>query len=235
MSVSQRRTCACMIQNQILMETVPTYRQAQLAIEQASREYESDTTRARADFPIITIPVVVHVVFNNDTENISDEQINSQIRILNEDYRATNSDIDSVPDPFKPLVADAKIEFELATRDPEGNPTSGITRTYTNKTFFNVGDDEVKFTSTGGKDAWPSDRYLNMWVCSNLVSRGMTILGYAQFPGGPSATDGVAMGNNFFGDIGTASPPFNRGRTATHEVGHWLNLRHIWGDEQSVC
>ena len=140
MSISQRRTCGCMIHHQILMETVPTYRQTRLDIERASREYEreyeSDTARERADFPIITIPVVVHVVFNNDTENISDDQIKSQIRILNEDYRATNSDIDKVPEPFKPFVADAKIEFALAKKDPDGNPTNGITRTFTSKTSF---------------------------------------------------------------------------------------------------
>lgn len=231
MSTSQSRTCGSMIHHEILMETVPEYRQTRLEIERASQAYESNLVGVRGELPLITIPVVVHVVFNRDIENISDEQIHSQIRILNEDYRATNTDIDSVPEPFKPLVADAKIEFELAKKDPNGQLTNGITRTFTDKTSFNVGDDEVKFTSTGGKDAWPSDKYLNIWVCTNLISRGRTILGYAQFPGGPSATDGVAIGYTFFGDTGTATAPFNKGRTATHEVGHWLNLRHIWGDE----
>jgi hypothetical protein len=227
---SQGRTCGSMIHHQILMETSLTYRQQRLSIEQASRAYENDSARARADFPIIKIPVVVHVVFNNNTENISDDQIASQIRILNEDFRKNNSDINLVPAPFKPFVADAKIEFELAVREPDGNPTNGITRTFTQKTAFSF-DDAVKFASTGGKDAWSADKYLNIWVC-NL---GGGLLGYAQFPGGPSDTDGVVIGHQYFGDVGTATSPFDKGRTTTHEVGHWLNLRHIWGDDMGAC
>jgi hypothetical protein len=71
---------------------------------------------------------------------------------------------------------------------------------------------------------------LNMWVVNKMTSQGQTILGYAQFPGGSAATDGVVIGYNFFGRNGVLSAPFNKGRTATHEVGHWMNLRHIWGD-----
>jgi hypothetical protein len=219
-----------MIHHQILMETSLTYRQQRLSIEQYSRDYETDTARARADFPLITIPVIVHVVFNNSLENITDEQITSQIRILNEDYRKQNADISLVPEPFIPFVADAKIEFKLAVRDPDGNPTNGITRTFTQKTAFSF-DDAVKFASTGGKDAWSADKYLNIWVC-NL---GGGLLGYAQFPGGDAETDGVVISHQYFGDVGTAIPPFNKGRTTTHEVGHWLNLRHIWGDDMGAC
>ena len=142
----------------------------------------------------------------------------------------TISDIDLVPDPFKSFRADAKIEFKLASRDPDGNPTKGITRTRTKERAFGV-NDEVKFTSTGGVDAWPTDKYCNIWVCT-LSDR---ILGYAQFPGGPPETDGVVIASTAFGDIGTAAPPFNKGRTATHEVGHWLDLRHIWGDDSGAC
>jgi hypothetical protein len=219
-----------MIHHQILMETSLTYRQQRLSIEQYSRDYETDTARARADFPLITIPVIVHVVFNNSLENITDEQITSQIRILNEDYRKQNADIGLVPEPFIPFVADAKIEFKLAVRDPDGNSTKGITRTFTQKTAFSF-DDAVKFASTGGKDAWSADKYLNIWVCN--LSGG--ILGYAQFPGGDAETDGVVISHQYFGDVGTAIPPFNKGRTTTHEVGHWLNLRHIWGDDMGAC
>jgi hypothetical protein len=219
-----------MIHHQILMETSLTYRQQRLSIEQYSRDYETDSARARADFPLITIPVIVHVVFNNSLENITDEQITSQIRILNEDYRKQNADISLVPEPFIPFVADAKIEFKLAVRDPDGNPTNGITRTFTQKTAFSF-DDAVKFASTGGKDAWSADKYLNIWVC-NL---GGGLLGYAQFPGGDAETDGVVISHQYFGDVGTAIPPFNKGRTTTHEVGHWLNLRHIWGDDMGAC
>lgn len=231
MTVSRRRTCGTMIHHEILMETSPTYRQTRLSIELASSEYESDLARARADFPVITIPVVVHVVFSNSMENISDEQIASQISILNQDYRATNPDIVNVPEPFKSAIADAKIEFKLAERDPEENNTDGITRTFTNELSFNPNNDSIKFNSTGGRDAWPTDKYLNIWVCN--LSGG--ILGYAQFPGGPPETDGIVITYTAFGNIGTASPPFNKGRTTSHEVGHWLNLRHIWGDDFGAC
>jgi transposase len=121
---------------------------------------------------------------------------------------------------------DANIQFALASEDPDGGTTTGITRTRTEQTAFGV-DDAVKSAATGGVDPWPSDRYLNIWVC-NLADG---LLGYAQFPGGPPETDGVVILNTAFGTTGTATAPFNRGRTATHEVGHFLNLRHIWGDD----
>ncbi|MEO1449469.1 MAG: GEVED domain-containing protein, partial [Bacteroidota bacterium] len=126
---------------------------------------------------------------------------------------------------FQGVACDTKIEFCLADTDPDGQPTSGITRTATTQTFT-VANNRVKFTSQGGHDAWPRNDYLNFWVCD--IAGG--ILGYAQFPGGPAATDGVVCDYLYTGDIGTATPPYNLGRTATHEVGHWLNLRHIWGD-----
>ncbi|NNF36434.1 MAG: zinc metalloprotease [Saprospiraceae bacterium] len=174
---------------------------------------------------VITIPVVVHVVYNTATENISDAQIQSQIDILNEDFRRLNADASNTPIEFQGVAADAEIEFCLATVAPNGAPTNGITRTQTTITSFGT-NDQVKYTSSGGKDAWPSDEYLNVWVCD--ITGG--ILGYAQFPGGDAATDGVVNDYAYFGNIGTATPPFDLGRTMTHEVGHWLNLRHIWGD-----
>jgi hypothetical protein len=175
---------------------------------------------------VITIPVVVHVVYNTQVQNISDEQINSQISILNEDYRMRNSDIGSVPEPFRTFCADSFIEFKLACRDPSGKSTNGITRTRTDVNSFDT-NDTIKYSSKGGADAWPSDKYLNIWVCK----LGGGVLGYAQFPGGPNDTDGVVITYTAFGNMGTAASPFNLGRTATHEVGHWLNLYHIWGDD----
>ena len=175
---------------------------------------------------VVTIPVVVHIVYNGAAENISDAQIASQMAVLNEDYRKMNADVGNTPAEFSDLTADSQIEFVMATTDPDGNATDGITRTSSTKASYNYLTDEVKFDATGGKDAWPSDQYLNMWVCD--ISGG--ILGYAQFPGGPAATDGVVMDVLYFGDENFATPPFDLGRTATHEVGHWLNLRHIWGD-----
>ncbi len=175
----------------------------------------------RSSAPVITIPVVVHVVWNTAAENISDAQILSQIEVLNEDFRRQNSDADNVWSQ----AADTEIEFCLANVDPNGNATTGITRTQTSNTSFST-NDNVKFTSSGGKDAWPSSSYMNMWICD--ISGG--IIGYAQFPGGPASTDGVVVDYTTTGNIGTATAPFDLGRTATHEVGHYLNLRHIWGD-----
>jgi PKD repeat protein len=185
-----------------------------------------------SDNVVITIPTVVHVVWNvnQPVQNISYQQAVSQIRILNEDFRRKNRDTLNTPAPFKPLGADVQIEFCLARRDPSNNPSIGITRTSTTVTEFTT-DNSVKFNASGGHDVWDRDKYMNMWVC-NL---GNNLLGYAQFPNGPAATDGVVIHYRYFGSIGTASPPYHLGRTATHEVGHWLALFHIWGDDNGAC
>lgn len=178
------------------------------------------------DGDIITIPVVVHVIYNTQQQNISDAQILSQIEVLNEDFRRANSDRDNVWSQ----AADTQIEFCLAQVDPNGNTTNGITRKATNTRGFS--GDDMKFSSRGGTDAWDTSKYMNMWVAPFSNSG---LLGFAQFPGGPAATDGVAMAPQFFGSSAKGngfflSAPFDLGRTTTHEVGHFLNLRHIWGD-----
>lgn len=174
---------------------------------------------------VITIPTVVHVIYENSTENISDEQILSQIDVLNQDFSATNVDIDFVPFSFKSIVSNTEIQFCLAQQTPEGASTTGITRTKTNRFSWGT-NDNVKKSARGGVDPWNSTQYLNIWVC-NI---GSEVLGYAQFPGGEAETDGVVLDYRYFGTLGTAKEPYNKGRTGTHEVGHWLNLRHIWGD-----
>lgn len=182
---------------------------------------------------LISIPVVVHVIYNNATQNISTAQIQSQIDILNEDFGLLNSDSLDETHPFWQYTADTGIEFCLASLDPNGNATSGITRTFTNTTSFTgVGDE--KFTASGGHDNWDPTEYLNIWVCDLSASGGT--LGYATFPSDLASNpneDGVVINYTAFGDIGTATAPNDLGRTATHEVGHWLNLRHIWGDD--IC
>ena len=170
---------------------------------------------------MVTIPVVFHILYNTDAENISDAQVLSQLQILNDDFRRLNANQDNV----WPQAADTQIEFCLATQDPQGNPTDGILRVPTNVGTFGT-NDAMKFTSQGGSDAWPASDYMNFWVCD----LGSSLLGYAQFPGGPASTDGIVCNYTATGNTGTASAPFNLGRTATHEVGHYLNLRHIWGD-----
>jgi hypothetical protein len=203
-----------------LLELYPSYRRARLRIDAEGRQIGAAAVRVGS----VRIPVVVHVVWNSPEQNIAQAQITSQIAVLNQDFRRGNPDVSTVPAPFAGLSADAEVEFVLADRDPAGNATSGITRRQTSTSSFTF-DDGVKSAATGGTDAWPSDRYLNMWVCQ--LSDGL--LGYAQFPGGPAATDGVVVTHTAFGTTGTAAEPFHLGRTATHEIGHWLNLYHIWG------
>lgn len=188
---------------------------------------ENQTRTTFSDIPeIIYIPVVVHVLYNTSAQNISDVQILSQIRILNEDFRRTNPDKNNTPSIFQSVAADVQIEFRLATKDPSGNPTTGIVRKYTSVTTFSDYT-KMKYNSQGGSDAWNTSKYLNIWVCN--LSGGL--LGFATFPGsGGSSTDGIVVTTRAFGDIGDLYSSFNLGRTATHEVGHYLNLYHIWGD-----
>ena len=173
---------------------------------------------------IITIPVVVHVLFNNAGQNISDAQVLSQIEALNKDFRKLNTDRDLVPNVFKSSAADARIMFCLAQVDPDGRPTTGILRRYSSKSSFGI--DDMKFKTKGGSDAWNSSEYLNIWVC-NISGR---TLGYATFPGGEPLKDGVVIHHSVFGTVGGLRSNFNKGRTATHEIAHWLGIKHIWGD-----
>jgi hypothetical protein len=186
-----------------------------------------DPSRSGHDY---MIPVVFHVVYRTAAENISDAQLISQLDVLNEDFRRLNADRINTPSEFATISADSKIEFCLAVRDPNNNPTTGITRTATSVTSFST-NDNVKRDANGGRNPWPRDSYLNIWVC-NL---GTSLLGYAQFPGGDAATDGVVLNYRYTGRYGSALAPFNLGRTGTHEVGHWLGLYHIWGDDGGAC
>lgn len=221
----KRRTCAQMVVHELLVETQPEYRERRLEVERQTREIIESGQAMRVAAKLVTIPVVVHVVYRTEEENISDAQVHSQIKALNRDYAAKNTDKKKVPADWKGLVANANIQFELASKDPAGKQTAGITRTQTTVASFGT-EDEIKSKKTGGVDPWPTDRYLNLWVC-NL---GGGLLGYAQFPGGPAARDGVVILYTAFGTQGAAKAPYNKGRTATHEVGHFFNLRHIWGD-----
>ncbi len=174
---------------------------------------------------IIVIPVVVHVLYANNIQNISDAQILSQIAVLNRDFRKTNPDIHQVPALYAGAAADCGIQFKLATRDPKGNATNGIQRYNSKRAAWNT-NDEMKKPENGGVAAWNAGKYLNFWIC-NI---GDGTLGYAQFPGSAPETDGVVIDYRCFGTTGTAKAPYNLGRTATHEVGHYFNVQHIWGD-----
>ena len=221
---AQQRSCGSMeiYQNQIENNSDFFFKQQNL--EQLTELYNNMLPLMNSSENIYTIPVVVHVLYNTASENISDEQILSQMNSVNDDFRALNSDLSNIPSNFENLISDVEIEFCLAQIDPDGNPTDGINRISTNQTSFGS-NNNMKFTSSGGVDAWDTDSYLNIWVC-NLNN----LLGYAQFPGGNSSTDGVVVANTAFGSTGIAQAPYDLGRTLTHEIGHWLNLRHIWGD-----
>jgi len=228
-----RRSCGTMEAHTKMIETDPVYRANRLAIESFTAARISAKAAVRK---VVKIPVVVHVVYASAGENISDAQVKSQIDALNLDYRKKNTDIGKIPAPFKSLAFDARIEFALAVRDPNGSPTTGITRTETAKQQFDSHKNDIKFASTGGHDAWPRNKYLNLWTAKTILDPQVgPLLGYAQFPGGAAATDGVVITSDGFGTQGTAQAPFNLGRTATHEIGHWFNLLHIWGDDNGAC
>ena len=209
-----RRSCGAMAAHMMLLEKYPSFRASQMRLE-------GTTTRRRdlgfdaAKINIVTVKTIVHVVYNTPEQNVSDAQIRSQIAVLNKDFRATNPDKTQTPAPFKGLISDARINFKLVK----------VTRTKSSKTGFGH-DDGVKKASAGGIAPITPKTHLNIWVCP--LTGGL--LGYAQFPGGPLSTDGVVINYRAFGTTGTAQTPFNKGRTATHEVGHYFNLRHIWGD-----
>lgn len=233
MSSDQRRRhlCATMaVHNRLLQENPDNYEDNRKEIERLTSGHVRQSSRALLRRGIAVIPCVVHVVYKSEEENISDEQIYSQFKVLNACFRNLDPDTHDVPPAFAGLRADAQIEFKLAVRDPKGKPTKGIVRTKANKDVFGT-DDSVKDKSRGGSDAWPSDKYFNIWVC-NL---GDTLLGYGQFPGGPRKYAGLVNNHTAFGTTGTAKPPFNGGKTAVHEIGHCMNLLHIWGDDDGGC
>lgn len=179
---------------------------------------------------VVTIPVVVHVIYQTSEQNISDAQVQSQIDVLNEDFRRLNADRTNTPSIFQSVAADVEIEFCLARQDPDGNPTNGITRTQTNATVFQQ-NNNMKQPATGGKSSWNTSKYLNIWVC-NLADG---VLGYGTLPNTTASSfDGVVISYKHFGRGGSAQSPYNMGRTTTHEVGHWLNLIHIWGDDEGT-
>ena len=193
---------------------------------------------------VIKIPVVVHILHRGENigngRNLSDAQIQSQIDALNEDFRRLNADRVNTPTSFLGVAADYNLEFKLACQDPNGYATTGIVRRYTNKASYDyivtgAGVDEtamgIKMTNISGSDPWPTNRYLNIWVCKFSNSAG--IVGYSTFPSDFATkpnVDGIVIDCEGFGRTGTAKAPYNKGRAATHEIGHWLNLKHIWGD-----
>jgi hypothetical protein len=196
-------------------------------IEALAEYYKNEQgSSAMANGNVVTIPVVFHVVWNTPQQNISLAQLQSQLDVLNEDFRRLNADTFKTKTIFKPVAGDARIQFCLASRAPNGDTTSGFTRTQTVKTSFGC-TDSVKFTAYGGKDGWPGAKYLNIWVCNLNCANG-----YAYYPGTSDPYDGVVLHYYITGRVGYVAPGY-RGRTGTHEVGHWLGLYHTF--EYAVC
>ncbi|UOQ65916.1 M43 family zinc metalloprotease [Hymenobacter volaticus] len=217
------RQCATMDVLKAQMAADPSLAKRMAAVEDQTKKFEATSTARRSTTGVITIPVVVHVLYNVEAQNVSDAQVAAQITVLNKDFAKANADARLIPAAFAPLAVNTNIQFVLAKQDPTGAQTTGIIHKQTKITSFTT-NDVVKFSKRGGDDAWPASNYLNLWVC-NL---GGGLLGYAQFPGGKANTDGVVV---LYSSLpGGSSVSYNKGRTATHEVGHWLNLRHIWGD-----
>ncbi|MFI5135071.1 MAG: M43 family zinc metalloprotease [Chitinophagales bacterium] len=223
LQAQQTAPCGTDLYIQMQAQKDPSYLQR---LEQGREEIERWTANHPADTrSTYVVPVVVHVIWNKSIQNISDEQVQSQIDVLNEDFNRLNADTSKTPAPFKSVAAGISIKFCLAAYDPNGNPTNGITRTQTDVTAFYLGD-SMKHTSQGGEDAWPTSEYLNFWVCD--LSGG--VLGYAVMPspGNPPAEDGLVLRYNAFGRVGVLDPSYNKGRTASHETGHWFGLYHTF-------
>ena len=216
-----QRECRSFEYQQQLIQANPSLEASFKAAENFAQLHESRMSSSWGD-KTITIPVIVHVLYHYPSENISDALIKSQIAALNRDYRKQNGDTTKIPAAFKSLAADCHIEFQLATTAIGGRATSGIIRRYTPITGWTT-DDKIKSSAEMGDDAWDANSYLNIWV--GTLQR---LLGYASVPGGPASEDGVVISNTAFGIL--SGGMYDQGRTAVHEIGHWLGLRHLWGD-----
>lgn len=212
--VATERHCAA---DDVLKEQIkadPSIRQRMEAIEEFTQRVAANPEQFRLVNGIIEIPVVFNVLYRTTAQNVSLAQLQSQIDVLNEDFAATNADYNLTSTYNSVKAGDIGVRFVL----------DQVKRRSTTKTSWST-NDAMKKSAQGIAPTSPTTK-LNIWVCN----MGGGILGYAQFPGGSSATDGVVLDDNATGRTGTAAAPFNKGRTATHEVGHWMNLRHIWGD-----
>ncbi|MGX5686592.1 zinc metalloprotease [Chryseobacterium cucumeris] len=216
-----QRGCASEEIRQEALKRSPELQQRFAALETNTEKFANDVKfgKVLAD-GTVEIPVVVNVIYRTTAENVSDARIAEQIAVLNADYSGTNTDASKIPTEFQAVSSgDTKVKFRLVN----------TVRKSTTKTGWATNDD-MKKASKGGIDATNPTNYLNLWVVGKMTSQGRTILGYATFPESAGLwNDGVVIAAPYFGKTG-ASSPFNLGRTATHEVGHYLNLRHIWGD-----
>jgi hypothetical protein len=215
--------CASYQYQQTALRSNPSLTEQLKSIEAFTQQQLNNRFSSRMEGTVIKIPVVVHILYHTPEEKISDAQVASQITALNKYFRRRNNDTASTPAYFRSIAADIEIEFELAISDPRRRATSGITRKYTPVTKWGA-DDKMKSVAETGADAWDTKNYLNIWVC-NLDK----FAGYATLPGTDEKKDGLVISYRAFGTSGHAGN--GQGKTAVHEAGHWLGLRHLWGDE----
>lgn len=213
---SERKRCGFdAIYQELKKDSTFLRTQAELKKQKGANQLKSQT--------VFIVPVVVHAIHRNAADSISDAQILSQIDILNTDYRKLNADTSNVESGFS--VADVRIEFCLAQRKPNGSNTNGIVRYKTNIDDICDGTQYLQ-----AAPIWDRNRYLNIWVCD----LGSVNAGFAYSPGAAADRDGVVIHYSNFGDRENVESPYDKGRTATHEVGHWFNLRHPWGNDNPV-
>jgi PKD repeat protein len=216
------RTCSTDSMMKIALQQDPSFAANRAALEAFTQDYVNNAylQRTNSSLPILyTIPVVVHVIHNYGSENISKAQILDAIDILNKSFQKYYADSVLVCSVFRPIIADVQVRFRLAQLDPNGDCTDGITRTVSDFTYN--ASDNVK-----GLIDWPSNKYFNIWVVQNIASGAA---GYAYMPGISAAIDGVVMRSEYMGSIGTSSGSNYDTRSLAHEAGHWLNLSHTWG------
>jgi Pregnancy-associated plasma protein-A/Secretion system C-terminal sorting domain len=222
--LTAQQRCSSSVYQQEELNRNPSLAERINAIEALIKQQTESRTFSRTEAAVIKIPVVVHILYHTASEKISDAQVATQIEALNKYFRRRNSDTTTTPAYFRQLAADCEIEFQLAISDSRKRSTSGIIRKYTPITKWKA-DDLMKFSSSMGDDAWDAKSYLNIWVCS--LDK---FAGYATMPGGEENKDGVVISNTAFG-TGSNTSGYEMGKTAVHEIGHWLNLKHLWGDE----
>lgn len=182
---------------------------------------------------IVQIPVVFHILYNDSTQNLSDDVVLSQMEAINEDYSRMNSDTGQTPLAFRAVAADCEIQFCLAQRTPSGQSTNGIIHKFTTVTAFDDYE-KTKFNQFGGDDVWDASKYMNVWVAAFQNSN---FLGIGTFPNSvPASSDGIVINYKACGRIGDhLMDHYNKGRSLTHEIGHYLNLLHVWGDDGYWC
>jgi hypothetical protein len=196
-----------------------------------SRWMNENSNAERTSSSTVIIPVVIHVLWHDSIENISDAAILSQLDVLNQDYSRTNSDASLTPSLWQSIAVNTDFKFCFAKRKPDGTHTNGIERKQTTVVAWSP-DDAMKHAASDGLDVWDRNQYLNIWV----VNFSNNVLGYSELPGSPADIDGVAIAYEAFGKYETyLSPQYNLGRTTTHEIGHWFGLLHTWGDDGGNC